>query len=249
MRKFGLIGYPLGHSFSKKYFTEKFSREEITDCVYDNYPLTSLDQLPELIHNEKLEGLNVTIPYKSAVIKYLDKIDPEADTIGAVNVIRIVRIKDKTEMHGFNSDITGIRNTLISAITPAVRNALVLGTGGSSKSVCYVLKRINIHYTLISREKKSGCLTYHDINSEIIRNAQLIINTTPLGMYPDTESKPDIKYDLLDNNHILFDLVYNPEITSFLKMGKERGCTILTGLKMLYSQADRSWEIWNSDTL
>jgi shikimate dehydrogenase len=249
VRKFGLIGFPLGHSFSKKYFTEKFSREQITDCLYDNYPITSIDQLPELILDENLEGINVTIPYKTAVIKYLDKIDPEADAIGAVNVIRIKKTRNRTEMHGFNSDITGIRNTLLPVITPSVRNALVLGTGGSSKSVCYVLKELNVHYTLISRKRKSGCLTYNDIDSEMIRNTQLIINTTPLGMHPDTESKPDLNYDLLDNSHILFDLVYNPEITSFLKKGEERGCTILTGLKMLYSQAERSWEIWNSDTL
>jgi shikimate dehydrogenase len=249
MRKFGLIGYPLGHSFSKKYFTEKFSKDHIRDCTYENYPLTTIGQLPDLILYENINGLNVTIPYKSAVIRYLDKIDPEADSIGAVNVIKVKRIKDKAELYGFNSDIAGIIDTLTPVISSKTKNAIVLGTGGGSKAVCYVLRKINVHYTLISRENKPGCLTYRDIKSEIIRDTQLIINTTPLGMYPETDGKPDLKYDLLGSKHILFDLVYNPEITSFLKMGEERGCTILSGLKMLHSQAERSWEIWNDNSL
>jgi shikimate dehydrogenase len=249
MRKFGLIGYPLGHSFSKKYFTEKFSREQIKDCSYENYPLKTIGLLPDLILDRDIEGLNVTIPYKSAIIKYLDRIDPEADAVGAVNVISIKRSGDKPELVGFNSDIAGIRDTLFPVINPETRNALVLGTGGGSKAVCYVLNEINVHYILISREKKSGCLTYSEITPEIISNTQLFINTTPLGMYPDTAGKPDLNYDLLNRKQILFDLVYNPEITSFLRMGKERGCTILSGLKMLYSQAEKSWEIWNDDSL
>jgi len=138
---------------------------------------------------------------------------------------------------------------LVPVLNPEIKNALVLGTGGSSKAVCHVLAKINVHYTLISREKKSLCLTYSEIDSEILRNTQLIINTTPLGMYPDTDRKPDLRYYLLGNQHILFDLVYNPEFTAFLKIGKDRGCTVLSGLKMLYSQAERSWEIWNNDAL
>lgn len=247
MRKFGLIGYPLGHSFSKKYFTEKFLREHIKDCSYENYPLAAIGQLPDLILDRDIEGLNVTIPYKSTILEYLDMIDPEADAIGAVNVIRIKRSKNKAELSGFNSDIAGIRDTLLPLINDDIKNALVLGTGGSSKAVCYILKGLNVHYTLISREKKPGCLTYSEITPGIIGNTQLFINATPLGMYPDTGSKPELRYDLLNSRQILFDLVYNPEITSFLRMGKERGCTILSGLKMLYSQAEKSWEIWNKD--
>ena len=246
MRKFGLIGYPLGHSFSKKYFTEKFLREQIEGCSYENYPLTNIIQISGLVSDNEIEGLNVTIPYKSSVIKFLDKTDPEAEKVGAVNVIKIKRTSGKTELTGFNSDITGIMATLSPVLNPEIKNALVLGTGGGSKAVCHVLKKINIHYTLISREKKPGCLTYSEINSEILEDNRLIINTTPLGMYPDTVSKPELQYDLLGSRHILFDLVYNPEMTSFLKMGKERGCTVLSGLKMLYSQAERSWQIWNS---
>lgn len=249
MRKFGLIGYPLGHSFSKKYFTEKFSEQHINDCTYDNYPLTDISQITDLIRDNDLEGLNVTIPYKSSVIQFLDKIDPEAEAVGAVNVIKIKKTADKTELKGFNSDIKGILDTLTPVLNPEIKNALVLGTGGSSKAVRHVLAKINVHFLLISREKRSCCLTYSEIDSEILTNIQLIINTTPVGMYPDTNSKPDLRYDLLGNQHILFDLVYNPEFTAFLKMGKERGCTILSGLKMLYSQAERSWEIWNNDVL
>lgn len=248
MRKFGLIGYPLGHSFSRNYFTEKFSREHIKECSYENWPLEDIDQLPELISDPEIAGLNVTIPYKSAVLRYLDKIHPEAETIGAANVIKIRRNNNRIELTGFNSDITGIRDTIIPAINKEVRNALVLGTGGSSKAVCFVLKGINVQYTLISRERKPECITYSEITPDLLKKTQLIINTTPLGMFPDISNKPDLDYRLLGKNHILFDLVYNPEITAFLKKGQEKGCKILSGLIMLYSQAEKSWEIWNGKT-
>lgn len=249
MRKFGLIGYPLGHSFSRKYFTEKFSRDHIENCSYENYPLTNIGQLADLIKDTDLEGLNVTIPYKTSVIKYIDKADSESDAIGAVNVIKIHRRNNKIELFGFNSDIMGIRDTIAPVIISGIKNALVLGTGGSSKAVCFVLKSLSVPYTLISREKKPSCLTYSEITPELIRTSRLIINTTPLGMFPDVNSKPDLRYEFLGRKHILFDLVYNPEITAFLKTGQERGCTVLSGLKMLYSQAERSWEIWNSNDL
>jgi shikimate dehydrogenase len=246
MRRFGLIGFPLGHSFSKRYFTEKFLRENIKDCTYNNFPLSDISLLTDLIIENDLDGLNVTIPYKSSVMQFLDRIDREAMEVGAVNVIRIRNSGDKPVLIGFNSDITGIMDTLKPVMNPEITRAIVLGTGGSSKSVCHVLKKLKIQYTLISREKKPWTLTYADLDPAIIGASHLIINTTPLGMYPETESKPDIAYDLLGHSHILFDLVYNPEITTFLKMGQERGCTVLSGLKMLYSQAERSWEIWNS---
>lgn len=250
MRKFGLIGYPLGHSFSKKYFAEKFLNEQITDCYYDNYPLTNLNQLQKLIAEESdLRGLNVTIPYKSEIIGLLDVIEPEANEIGAVNVLKIKRLNGRVKLYGYNSDVTGIRDSLLPFIKPEVRNAIVFGTGGSSRAVCYVLKKFGLKITLITRNKKMGILSYADINSEMINNTNLIINTTPLGMFPDIESKPDINYNLLNHKHILFDLVYNPEITSFLKMGLEQGCIIISGLKMLHSQAEKAWEIWNDDSL
>src|ERR1035437_6245241 len=216
MRKFGLIGYPLGHSFSKKYFTEKFNTEHISDCSYENYPFKSLDEFRELVaSDDELCGLNITIPYKSEIIRFLDVIEPEADQIGAVNVM----------------------------------NALVLGTGGSSRAVCHVLKEFGLKVDLVSRDRKPGVLVYSDIDSGIIDRTQLIINTTPLGMFPNTESKPDLNYRRLNSKHILFDLIYNPEFTSFLRMGSEQGCSIISGIKMLHSQAEKAWEIWNNDNL
>jgi shikimate dehydrogenase len=246
MRKFGLIGYPLEHSFSSKYFSEKFRKEKINGCSYSNYPLTNIEQLTDLIDSDKeICGLNVTIPYKKEVISYLDHIDPEAEQVGAVNVLKIIRSAGMVQIRGYNSDIFGIRATLMPFKPEELQNALVLGTGGSSKAVCYVLKKLNVNYTLVSRTGKPGCITYSDINADLLKEIRLIVNTTPAGMYPDTEGKPDIRYELLTDRNILFDLVYNPEITSFLKAGEERGCKILTGLKMLFSQAEKSWEIWN----
>ncbi|MCE5347438.1 MAG: shikimate dehydrogenase [Bacteroidales bacterium] len=250
MRKFGLIGYPLGHSFSKKYFSQKFLNEHITDCCYENYPLSNLNQFPKLIEeNPELCGLNVTIPYKSEIFRFLDFIDPEADKIGAVNVLKIRRQKGKIKLYGYNSDVTGIKDTLLPYIKPDVRSAMVLGTGGASRAVCYVLDKFGLKITQISRNRKPGILCYSDINSGLINSTDLIINTTPVGMFPDIEGKPNLDYTLLDSKHILFDLVYNPERTSFLRSGEERGCTIITGLKMLHSQAERSWEIWNDINL
>ena len=246
MRRFGLIGYPLGHSFSKKYFTAKFFNERIPDCSYDNYPLESLDGFRDLINSEPdLAGLNVTIPYKSEIIRFLDTIDTEAKEIGAVNVLKIRRKKGEFEISGFNSDVTGIRDS-IAPFLPVIKQALVLGTGGSSKAVCYVLEKYGLIVLRVSRIRGTGVLNYRDVTAELLEKTDLIVNSTPLGMFPNTESSPEINYDLLDEKHILFDLVYNPEITSFLKMGQERGCRVVSGIKMLHSQAERSWEIWNS---
>jgi shikimate dehydrogenase len=247
MRKFGLIGYPLGHSFSKKYFTDKFLSEHIRDCSYENYQLENLDTLSELLFSEReLCGLNITIPYKSDIIRFLDEIDAEAEEIGAVNVISIKRYNNQIKLYGHNSDVTGIRDTLLPYAGGRVRNALVLGTGGSSRAVCYVLKKIGLKVDLVSRDRKPGAMVYSDVDKALLERTQIIINTTPLGMYPNISGMPDINYDNLSKNHILFDLVYNPEITSFLKRGMEQGCTVLSGLKMLHSQAEKSWEIWNS---
>jgi shikimate dehydrogenase len=248
MRKFGLIGYPLGHSFSKKYFTEKFVVERIPDCQYDNYPLENLDHFRELIATEKdLFGLNVTIPYKSEIIGFLNAVDPEAEEIGAVNVIKIKRTVNKVRLSGYNSDITGIRDSLLPYVSVTVRNALVLGTGGSSRAVCYVLKKLGLNVNVVSRDKKQGVLLYSDIDQVKLDHTQLIVNTTPLGMFPNIGSMPDINYSGLNSTHILFDLVYNPELTTFLKMGAEKGCTLISGIKMLHSQAEKAWEIWNND--
>jgi shikimate dehydrogenase len=250
MRKFGLIGYPLGHSFSKKYFDDKFDREGIPDCSYENFPMNTLENLPGLISdNEDLCGLNVTIPFKTEILRFVDATEPDIEEIGALNVLKIKRLNGKIRISGYNSDVVGIRDSIMPFMTGKVKNALVLGTGGSSRAVIYTLKKLGINVTLISRNRRPGILAYSDLTSRKFTDTDIIINTTPLGMYPDILTRPELDYNMLNKNHILFDLVYNPEITSFLKMGKEKGCKIITGLKMLYSQAERSWEIWNDDKL
>lgn len=246
MRKFGLIGYPLGHSFSRKYFTEKFAREDISDCSYDNYPINDIQMLPGLVRNDpELCGLNVTIPYKTDVLRFIDVKDPVIDEIGAANVLKIKRSGKEIRLLGFNSDISGIRDSILPHLNKNIKNVLILGTGGSSKAVSHTMKNLGLFVTLVSRVGKDKILSYGDLSPEVIKNSDIIVNTTPLGMFPDVSARPDINYDMLEPKQILFDLVYNPEYTEFLKAGKERGCTIISGLKMLYSQAERSWEIWN----
>jgi len=249
MRKYGLIGYPLGHSFSQKYFTQKFISENISDCSYENYPIDSLKGFRKLIESEKeLSGLNVTIPYKSEIIRFLNYTDSEAEKIGAVNVIKINRSGEEIELSGHNSDVTGIEGSLQPYLNK-ITDALVLGTGGSSKAVCYVLKKLGIKVTLVSRDKKKGTVQYAELDKATIGTTQLIVNTTPLGMYPNTGTMPEIDYEALNSGHILFDLVYNPEMTSFLQKGKEQGCSVISGIKMLHLQAEKAWEIWNDARL
>lgn len=250
MRRFGLVGYPLGHSFSKKYFTEKFQAEHIIDCSYELYPMKDIDELPELIsENPDLNGLNVTIPYKSDIIALLDKISPEAEEIGAVNVVKIKRTACKIELSGFNSDTAGFRDSLFPQLRKDAKKAIVLGTGGSSKAVCYVLRKAGMDLTIVSRNPKPGTITYSEIDPNLLAVTDLIVNTTPLGMFPDIDSKPELDYNLLGKKHVLFDLVYNPELTSFLKMGQKRGCITISGIRMLYLQAEKSWEIWNNENI
>ncbi len=247
MRKYGLIGYPLTHSRSLQYFTDKFLKENLTDCSYDNYPIDSISSFPDLLRdNPDLLGLNVTIPYKKEILRYVDVMAPCIDEIGAVNVLKIKRVGKSVSVYGFNSDVDGIRDSVLPFLNDGLKNALILGTGGASRAVSYTLRNLGILVSLVSRTSGPGVLSYSDLDDQIIKNTNIIVNTTPLGMFPGIESKPDIRYDLLNERHILFDLVYNPEMTEFLKMGKERGCRLITGLKMLYSQAERSWEIWNS---
>jgi shikimate dehydrogenase len=250
MRKYGLIGYPLGHSFSKTYFTEKFLKEHIAGCSYENFPISDISLLPKLLTEEPdLRGLNVTIPYKSEVFRFIDILDPEAHEIGAVNVLKVKRSEDRIQIYGYNSDVTGISDSLSPYLGENVKNAIVLGTGGSSRAVCHVLRKFGLQITQVSRNRRPGIFDYSDINAEILRNTSLIINTTPLGMFPHNDTRPEINYSLLNKNHILFDLVYNPEYTLFLRAGLERGCSVITGLNMLHSQAERAWQIWNDENL
>ena len=249
MRKFGLIGYPLGHSFSKQYFTDKFRREEL-NCVYDNYPIADIALIKDIVNsNPELCGLNVTIPYKSEIFRFLDYVDSEAQEIGAVNVIKIKRVGGKILLNGYNSDVTGIYDSLKQYLGSDIKQALILGTGGSSKAVQYTLKKAGLDVKLVSRGKKTGTLTYKELTPDILTQTRLIVNTTPLGMFPNVETLPEIDYQQLNYGHILFDLVYNPETTAFLQKGIERDCTIVSGIKMLHSQAERSWQIWNDGLL
>jgi len=194
----------------------------------------------------ELLGLNVTIPYKEEVISFLDAVDSEALEVGAVNVIKILRSGDKIKLKGYNTDIYGFKESLKPFINKGMKQALILGTGGSSKAVAWVLKKLGVKIIFVSRSNKQGSITYREITDNIIGNTQLIVNTTPLGMYPDTENKPDIPYNLLSPSHILYDLIYNPAQTLFLKEGINRGCTVINGLTMLKLQAEKSWEIWNN---
>lgn len=242
MEQYGIIGFPLTHSFSPFYFTEKFALEKL-DCAYDAYPIDSISQLPGLIKAKpELCGLNVTIPYKTAVIPYLDYISESAKEINAVNCVKIVEGK----LYGFNTDHFGFTETLKPLLNKEMNKALVLGTGGSSKAVCYALSQLGIEYKLVSASGK-GDLSYNELTEEILQEHQLIVNTTPLGMFPETDQCPDIPYQFLSEKHMLYDLIYNPKETLFLLKGKEHKTAIKNGYKMLIAQADKSWEIWNDD--
>lgn len=245
MRKFGLIGKKLGHSFSKRYFTEKFAREGIAGAAYELYELPDIADFPDLLTREpKLVGLNVTVPYKEAVIPYLHGLDESAARIGAVNTIRIENGSTK----GYNTDFIGFRDTL-QQFYPVSESAkaLVLGTGGAAKAVWTALEERAIPYTSVSRNPAQNQLHYESITPDVLQAYTLIINTTPLGMAPDTTSVPAIPYEALTPGHYLYDLVYNPEETLFLQRGRLAGAHTINGLPMLYAQADAAWEIWTNE--
>ena len=247
MQKYGLIGYPLKHSFSIGYFNEKFEAENI-DAQYVNFEIPDIRNFMEVIEeNPNLCGLNVTIPYKEQVIPYLDELDKDTAKIGAVNVIKIIRLpKGKVKLVGYNSDIVGFTQSIEPLLQPHHTKALILGTGGASKAVFHGLDNLSIKATFVSRTKKSDdILTYRELTPEIMQEHTVIVNTTPLGMYPKVDFCPDIPYDLLTPNHLLYDLLYNPNETLFMKKGKEKGAVVKNGLEMLLLQAFASWEIWN----
>ena len=245
MRKFGLIGFPLGHSFSKKFFSEKFENESI-DARYDLYELTNIGEFQNLRNTVIISGLNVTIPYKEQVIPMLDRLDDTAAHIGAVNVIRFDYDKNGTAtLTGFNTDAVGFENSLKPFLKSYHKKALILGTGGASKAILYTLQKLGIECRYVSRTVREGQLTYSDLNKEIIDNNLLIINATPLGTFPKTDICPDIPYQFLTEKHLLFDVVYNPAETLFMKKGRDAGATALNGEEMLIGQAIAAWEIWN----
>jgi shikimate dehydrogenase len=245
MHLFGLLGYPLSHSFSKRFFTEKFERESIENCRYDLYSIEKIDLIRDILQqNPELLGLNVTIPYKQAVMPFLDAIEEAAAEAGAVNSIKIQNGK----LTGYNTDILGFEESLLNWITPRkTLKALVLGNGGAAKAVFYVLKKYNISYQIVARSPKSDEISYESLNKRTINTHRLIINTTPLGMLPNIDTCPNIPYQHLTEKHYLYDLVYNPEQTLFLTNGIAQGAATKNGIEMLHSQAINAWKIWTSD--
>ena len=243
MREFGLIGYPLSHSFSQKYFTEKFEKEAILDCRYSNFPIPSIEGIRNVLaEHPGLEGLNVTIPYKEKIISYLHKTSSVVNEIGACNCIKI----ENGQLAGFNTDAGGFERSFTKNLKPWHQQALILGTGGASKAVQYVLSKLNIPYMVASRTPKKNEIGYDLIDESIIDQYQVIINSTPLGMQPHTEQCPSLPYASLGKEHYLYDLIYNPAKTVFLELGEKRGATTQNGYDMLVYQAEESWQIWNS---
>lgn len=244
MKRFGLIGKTLKHSFSKTYFAKKFAEDGIADCSYENFELSSIEEFPNLIAtNPELKGLNVTIPYKEEVIEFLNFKNEIVEGTGACNCIKII----DGELHGYNTDVIAFKESLQKQLKPFHKCALILGTGGASKAVQYALKELNIDYLLVSRNKKENHLGYEDVGNDAIEGHQIIINTTPLGMYPNVDQDPPIPYKYLTSQHLLYDLTYNPPKTKFLAQGESKGAQIINGYEMLLAQAEESWRIWNSE--
>jgi shikimate dehydrogenase len=246
MDKYGLIGFPLGHSFSISYFNQRFQDEGI-DAVYENYEIPNIDALAEILDsNPELKGLNVTIPYKEKVIPFLDSISPEARAIGAVNVIRVTHRGNKTELKGFNSDVIGFTKSIEPMLDKKWhQKALILGTGGASKAIDYGLRSLGLETIFVSRYERPNTIQYKTITPEIVKEYNVIVNCTPLGMYPKTEEWPDLPYEAMDSHTILYDLIYNPDETLFMKRGAQYGANVKNGLEMLLLQAFASWEFWH----
>lgn len=245
MDKYGLIGYPLGHSFSISYFNQKFKDEGI-DAVYENFEIVNIDLLPEVLDsNPNLKGLNVTIPYKQKVIPFLDKISPEARAIGAVNVIKVIHEGKSVKLKGYNSDVIGFTQSIEPMLERYHKKALILGTGGASKAVDYGLKSLGLETVFVSRYERPGTIQYGNITPEVIKEYNVIVNCTPLGMYPNTEVCPELPYEAMDSHTILYDLIYNPDETLFMKKGAAYGANVKNGLEMLLLQAFSSWDFWH----
>lgn len=238
---YGLIGYPLGHSFSRRFFTEKFLHEGIC-AEYRNFEIPEAAQLLDVVRDTpNLKGLNCTIPHKQAIIPFLDDLSDEAREIGAVNVVKVM---PDGKLKGYNADIIGFMDSIRPLLKPYHRKALVLGTGGASKAVCTGLTKLGLEWMYVSRAPKEGQLTYSDLTEEIMAQHQVIVNCSPVGMYPHIDEAPALPYDMLTKNHLLYDLVYNPEITQFMQLGQARGAVVKNGLEMLHLQALASWKFW-----
>lgn len=246
MDKYGLIGYPLTHSFSAKFFNNKFKIESI-DAEYNNYEIEDASLIKDIVsENLNLKGINVTIPHKESIIAFLDELYEDAEKIGAVNTIKVVYDNNSYSLTGYNTDYIGFMNSIRPLINPSIhKKALILGTGGASKAVVYALEKLNIEHILVSRTKRDNTITYKDINKDIIKSHNVIINCSPIGTSPKTDECPELPYHFLDSNNLLYDLVYNPSETLFLKSGRERGATTKNGAEMLELQAEAAWRIWS----
>ena len=245
MDKYGLIGYPLGHSFSISFHTQRFADEGI-NAKYLNFEIPSIDDLPAVLgSNPELKGLNVTIPYKEKVIPFLDYVSPEARAIGAVNVIRVVHEGKKISLRGYNSDVIGFTQSIEPMLEPYHKKALILGTGGASKAIAFGLKSLGLDSVFVSRYERPNTIQYERITPEVVKEYNVIVNCTPLGMFPKTEECPLLPYEALDERNILYDLIYNPDETLFMRRGAEHGAAVKNGLEMLLLQAFASWDFWN----
>ena len=249
MTTYGLIGYPLGHSFSRKFFTEKFEKEGI-DAQYLNFEIPSIEEFPEVIKNHpELRGLNVTIPYKQQVMQYLDDISEEAKAIGAVNVVKcqLSTVNCQPHLTGYNSDVIGFVESIKPLLQPHHKKALILGTGGASKAIRYGLeKKLGIETLFVSRSAREGMITYEDVTAEVLKEYEVIVNCSPVGMFPHVDECPALPYEAMKENNLLYDLVYNPLETLFMKKGAAQGATVKNGLEMLHLQAIASWEFWGN---
>ncbi|HAQ18235.1 MAG TPA: shikimate dehydrogenase [Prolixibacteraceae bacterium] len=249
MKTFGLIGHRLGYSFSRNFFTEKFAKENLADHEYMNFELDNIDEFPKVFEQGKeICGLNCTIPYKQQIMQFLDEIEPEAAQVGAVNTVKIVWNEGKRLLKGFNTDVYGFENSLCPMLQVKHKKALILGTGGASKAIKHVLNKLGIEFISASIEETlfENEIRYNQITEDLLKDYLIIIQATPLGTFPNVDNCPDIPYHAISSDHVLFDLVYNPEETLFLKKGKEQGAKTKNGLEMLHLQAIRAWEIWNA---
>ncbi|WP_321286010.1 shikimate dehydrogenase [uncultured Sunxiuqinia sp.] len=249
MKTYGLIGYRLGYSFSKGFFTDKFEREGLKEHEYVNFELNTISEFPSIFKkNDHIAGLNCTIPYKQEIMPYLDEVDEEATQVGAINTVKIIRSADQTKLKGFNTDIYGFENSLMPMLNKKHKKALILGTGGASKAIKHILDKNNIDYLSASIEEElfEKEIRYEQIDESLLKEHLIIIHATPLGTFPKIDNCPSVPYEHITSDHVLFDLVYNPELTLFLKKGLEKGASIKNGLEMLHLQAIKAWEIWNA---
>ncbi|MCT4591680.1 MAG: shikimate dehydrogenase [Carboxylicivirga sp.] len=246
MRTFGLIGYPLAQSFSQKYFTEKFSKEDI-DARFLNFEIEHITELPEVLKQHAyISGFSVTIPHKENVFEYLDELDHSAKAVGACNAVKVNWDKKQPKLIGYNTDLIGFSNSIKPLLKESHKKALILGTGGAAKAVAEAFRLMQIEFKYVSRNKSDNKLTYKNLNKDIIDEFTILVNCTPLGMFPNIDTCPDMPYDLLSEDHILYDLTYNPETTLFMQKGINQGAVVKNGLEMLHLQAEAAWSIWNS---